>query len=262
LARTAIEFGERRNVSFAQALGYEFLAENGIHAGDYRAGLKFAEKEREIVERIHSRERRAWTHFAIAFNSFLLGDLTRAENEYADGIVLAETIGERRVAALLKGNYAVVQAEQAVQIGTDTFEGRRLLDAALDTALQNFQTSEQTGLLYMRFDSHRCLAEVYLRRGELEDAERICAAAAAIVSGTESRVSRLWLGPIYLDVLLAGAKRLENEERPIDAEEKRQHARELLGRYQQLVAKCQSPRFTREAERLDRELGAESVPSA
>jgi len=261
-ARTAIEFGERRNVSFAQAIGYEFLAENGIHAGDYRAGLQFAEKEREIVERIHSRERRAWTHFAIAFNSFLLGDLTRAENEYAEGIVLAETIGERRVAALLKGNYAVVQAEQAGRIGTDSFEGQRLLDAALDTALQNFQTSEQTGLFYMRFDSHRCLAEVYLRRGELEDAERICAAAAAIVSGTESRVSQLWLGPVYLDVLSALATRLANEQRPAEAEEKRRTARELLSSYQQLVAKCQSPRFTREAERLARELGAESAPSA
>ena len=43
---------------------------------------------------------------------------------------------------------------------------------------------------------------------------------------------------------------------------KRRTARELLGSYQQLVAKCQSPRFTREAERLARELGLESVPSA
>jgi hypothetical protein len=56
------------------------------------------------------------------------------------------------------------------------------------------------------------------------------------------------------------AQRLEHEQRPVEAEEKRQHARELLGRYQQLVAKCQSPRFTREAERLDRELAVESVP--
>jgi hypothetical protein len=71
-ARTAIEFGERRNVSFAQAIGYEFLAENGIHAGDYRAGLQFAEKEREIVERIIHGERRAWTHFSIvSFRSCL-----------------------------------------------------------------------------------------------------------------------------------------------------------------------------------------------
>jgi hypothetical protein len=114
----------------------------------------------------------------------------------------------------------------------------------------------------MRFDSHRCLAEVYLRRGELEDAEGICAAAAAIVSGTESRVSQLWLGPVYLDVLSALATRLANEQRPAEAEEKRRTARELLGSYQQLVAKCQSPRFTREAERLARELGLESVPSA
>jgi hypothetical protein len=32
--------------------------------------------------------------------------------------------------------------------------------------------------------------------------------------------------------------------------------RESFGTYQQLVAKCQSPRFTLEAERLARELGS------
>jgi hypothetical protein len=60
---------------------------------------------------------------------------------------------------------------------------------------------------------------------------------------------------------LAVAKRLENEKRAAEADEKRRFARELLGGYLELVAECQSPRFTREAERLARELTLDAVES-
>ena len=39
-ARRAIEFGEKHNVLFAQAAGYEFLGENSVHTGDYETGLE------------------------------------------------------------------------------------------------------------------------------------------------------------------------------------------------------------------------------
>ncbi|HKR61027.1 MAG TPA: hypothetical protein VJS64_15010, partial [Pyrinomonadaceae bacterium] len=71
---------------------------------------------------------------------------------------------------------------------------------------------------------------------ELDEAERLCKAAAELVEPTESRVSRLWLGPLYVRVLLA--------------QNKREEAAERLTAYKALVAECQSPRFTREAARL------------
>jgi hypothetical protein len=46
----------------------------------------------------------------------------------------------------------------------------------------------------------------------------------------------LWLGPLYIEVLLAAQKRDEATTR--------------LAAYQQLVADCQSPRFTNEATRF------------
>jgi hypothetical protein len=49
-------------------------------------------------------------------------------------------------------------------------------------------------------------------------------------------VSQLWLGPLYIEVLLAAQKRDEAATR--------------LTAYQTLVAECQSPRFTSEAARL------------
>jgi hypothetical protein len=64
----------------------------------------------------------------------------------------------------------------------------------------------------------------------------LCAEALELVAKTESRISRLWLGPLYVEVLLAAGKR--------------ERAAEHLAEYRALVAECQSPRFTAEAARL------------
>lgn len=77
---------------------------------------------------------------------------------------------------------------------------------------------------------------MHFRRGELDEAERLCAEALELVSDSESRVSRLWLGPLYIEVLLAAGKREE--------------AAAHHARYSAFVAQCQSPRFSREATRL------------
>ena len=87
-------------------------------------------------------------------------------------------------------------------------------------------------------------------RAELNEAEQICAEAAALVEPTESRVSKLWLGPLYMDVLLDQKKLAESENQQDRAEQKLSEAKRLLVAYQDLVAQCQSPRFSREAQRL------------
>jgi hypothetical protein len=182
------------------------------------------------------------------------GDTARAEREFVEGIELAEAVGELRVAVLLKGNFAVLQAGKAsddkARGVTDSAGDQWLLDEALRTALDNFQAAEKLGLLNPRFEGHRCLAEVRFRRGELDEAERLCAAASELVSATESRVSRLWLGPLYVEVLVALAERAAAGGRPDEAAARRAQAAEHLARYRELVAVCQSPRFTREAHRL------------
>jgi tetratricopeptide (TPR) repeat protein len=255
-AQRAIDFGERHNVSFAEAAGIEFLAENAIHTGHYAASVDNALRERAIAERIHSRERRAWTTFAAGLSSFLLGEFERAEREYIEGITLAETIGERRVLLLLKADYAVSLAAKGARLGGDTDEGRSLLTAALETAQQALAASDAPGLFYMHFESLRCLALVYVYRGEWDKAEETCAAAADLLAPTESRVSRLWLGPTYIEVVLENAARLEKQGQHEDAAGKRALAHELLKEYQQLVSECQSPRFTKEAEQLANKMRA------
>jgi tetratricopeptide (TPR) repeat protein len=280
-AWSGVKFGEAHNVLFAQALGLEFLSEDAINSGDHLAGLSYAEREADIAAKLHSRERRAWSHFGAAMNAMGLGRFDRAEQEFVDGIALADSIGERRAMMLMKGSYATLLAdlgsaalqrkprttspdgppeteaksvaaqttvestyqpsETGVATNFQTQAGTSnnpwvLLESALKTALSNFQEAEATSLLYSRTEGHRCLAHVHLRRGELKEAERICEAELELVKGTESRISRLWLGPVYIETLLALGKH--------------ERAAEHLAGYRELVAACQTPRFTREAERL------------
>jgi len=255
-ARKALDFGTAHNLLFAQAAGFEFLSEDAIHAGNYQAGLEYAERELEVIEKLQSRERKTWARFAAGMCSFLGGDSVRAEREFTEGLALAEFIGERRATSLLKGNLAVLLADKANgSNGGETHVSRqKLLDEALTMAQENFQESENLGLLYSRFEGHRCLAEVHFRRGELDEAERVCATTAELLSGTDSRVCQLWLEPLYMDVFLAQAREADNAMEPDIAAGKRQFARARLESYRQLVAECESPRFTREAERLTKVL--------
>jgi len=258
-ARRALEFGKAHNILFAQALGFEFLSEDAISSGNHLAGLKYSEQEIEIAHKLHSRERRAWAQFGVAMHAMGAGDPERAEREFTEGIVLAESIGELRVGSLLKGNLATLQADQG-QMKEDQY----LLDKALQTAQENFKQAESLGLLYSRSEARRCLAHVRFRRGEFEEAERLCAEILDLVEKTESRVIRLWLGPLYIEVVLAVSRSREvaandaeaagNIDEAADirteAANKRDLAEQLLARYTEFVAGCQSPRFKREAVRL------------
>jgi tetratricopeptide (TPR) repeat protein len=245
-ARKSGEFGTAHNIPFAQALGLEYLGENAMNRGEFAEGLNYAMRERDIAEKIHSRERRGWTHMCASLCAMYI-DEERAEREFVDGIALGESIGEVRLIALMKGNYAVFLSRR----------GGSFLEQALKLAEGNFAQSETLGLLYTRAEGRRTLAQVRLARGELAEAERLCAEALELVSSTESVVSRLWLGPVYIESLLAMGQEAAANGDAEKANAKRVRAAEHLTVYQELVAECQSPMFKAEANRL-----AELVASA
>ena len=243
-ARKVVEFGTRHNIPIAQALGWEYLGENAMNRGEFAEGLKYSLRERELAERIHSRERRAWTHMCASLCETYI-DQERAEREFVDGIALGQSIGELRLVALMKGNYAAFLSQR----------GGSYLDQALRIALENFGQAESLGLLYTRAEGRRTLAHVRLARGEADEAERLCAEALELVSSTESRVSRLWLGPIYMESLVAVCRKAIADGDTEKANAKRARAEEHLACYQELVAGCQSPLFKTEASRLADLLG-------
>ncbi|MEK6280717.1 MAG: protein kinase [Acidobacteriota bacterium] len=272
-ARRAIEFGTSHNILIAQALGSEFLGEDAFNRGEHLVALKHATHEREIATKLHSRERRGWTYLVTSMSNWYGGNWKRAEEEFREGIALAESIGELRLALLLKGNLATLLADRSIASQDDQAlygspieagvilelrERERLLNEGLQIALETFARAETLGLLYSRAEARRILAHVHFRRGELDEAERLCSEARALVSDTESKVSRLWFGPLYIEVLLAISKRAEAAGNSEEAAAKRAEAHDHLTRYSKLVAGCQSPRFSREAERLTARLGQSS----
>jgi tetratricopeptide (TPR) repeat protein len=239
-ARRAIEFGERHKIPSSEAMGYEFLGENAVNRGEFDIALQHAAHEREIAKKLRSHELRAWTYFVVAQCSWHFGRANDAEREYVEGIALAEAIGEQRLTWLLKSNLAAVQAEL----------GR--FDEALLTAQETLRDAGVSGLLYTRFEALRGVARVRFKRAkglvktsdsnnefnqiELDEAERSCEAALELVTPTESRLPRLWLGPLHVRVLLAQGKRDD--------------AKRILNEYQAVVKKCQTPFFAEEAANL------------
>jgi hypothetical protein len=107
-------------------------------------------------------------------------------------------------------------------------------------------------LLFTRFEALRCAARVRftrwkglsgrsdseLNQAELDEAERFCAAALELVTPTESRLPRLWLGPLHVSVLLAQGKR--------------EDAQRIFDEYQSVVEQCQTPFFVEEAAKLNK----------
>ncbi len=228
-ARRAIEFGRKHRVAFAEALGTEFLGENSLNTGNWEEGLEYATIEREIAGRIHSRERKAWTHLYGGLCAWQLGDAQRAEHEFKEGFALAEAVGEMRVASLLLSYTAI------------TFTELGEPDRALELGLESLARAKAIGLLYMQTEAHRCLACVRFKRRELDEAVRLSERVLELTAGTDSRSSRLWSGPVHVRALLALGRRDE--------------ARKQLTTYAEMVADCQSPHFSREVTRLETMIG-------
>ena len=263
-AQRALDFGNAQNILFSQALGNEFLGEHAFNRGDHEVALQCAMREREIAAKLHSRERRAWTYLVTALSYWYGGDWVHAEEEFREGIALSESIGELRLGMLLKGHLATFLADKATASQGKPLNGNfpppatsieppqreALLNEALQMALENFSSAEALGLVYSRAEGHRALGHVRFRRGELDEAERICAAAMAFLADTQSNVSRLWLGPVYIETVKALSNRFEAEGKLEESRTRREEAATLAERYSNLTASCQSPRFTREAERL------------
>jgi tetratricopeptide (TPR) repeat protein len=226
----AVEFGQKHEVPLAQALGYEYLGENCMNAGDWELALGYAAHEREIAARLHSRERQAWTYLVTSLSYMTSdrspGDLQSAEHELRAGMALAESIGEQRLALLLKGNLAILLANL----------GR--FDEAFATARENYQGAEALGLLYSRTEGRRCLAHAYFKHGELSETLRLCDEILELLGEGKSRISRLWLGPLHIEALfLSGRSSAANR---------------FLAEYEALVSTCQTSRCEREVVRLRR----------
>ncbi len=234
-ARRAIAFGQEYGVPAAEAMGYEFLGEDAACTGAWEKSLEYAAREREIAARLRSRERQAWTHLPAGVSNMMLGKPVEAESELRACVDLATAIGERRLATLSAAFLSTLIADT----------GRT--DEALAIAVQARESAEELDLPFMRTEATRALAHARFRRGELGEAIRLCDEVLEITAGKDPKWSRLWMGPLHVEALVA-AGQLER-------------ARECLTAYDALVNECQSPHFKREAARLVTRVQATDAPA-
>jgi len=223
-AHRTVEFGVTHKRPAAEAMGYEFLAENAFNAGRWAEAIAYATTERAIAQRIHSRERHAWTYLPAALAEQALGHAARGDAEAEEGLAIANAIGERRLATLLRAYRPGALAD----LGR-LDEARRLADEAVHAA-------DDLGLLFMQTEARRTLAYVHHVRGEWADAARIYAEILQMMEGREPVITKLLMGPCHIRTLRAAGRHTEAEAQ--------------LTAFEQLAAQCQSPFAVSEAARL------------
>jgi tetratricopeptide (TPR) repeat protein len=110
-AQQTVALGERKGSLVAQALGYEFLAEDSVAICQWQEALEYAERDRQIGEKIGSLPRIAWAYssFANAYNG--IGELEKALEAANACLKIVEQTGEERLAALIHSSRAGTYAD-------------------------------------------------------------------------------------------------------------------------------------------------------
>lgn len=223
-ARKTVAFGEKHGVPRAQAIGFEFLGENSFGRGEWQKGLEYAAKEREIAERIRSREHLGWVCFIETLCAIRLKDVDFAERALAEGLDLARASGENRLHSLLLSQRSwchVLRGE---------------LDEALEASAAAIAEADAGGIYYMRVEARRGGAHTHFARGEFDQALVLANESDALNEGKESIAASLYIGPLHVEILVA-AGRLDE-------------ARNQAEVFADLAAGCQSPFYVSEAERV------------
>ena len=103
--------GKRTGSLEAEALGYEFLAEDMQAICEWQAALDYAERDRQIGEKIGSLPRIAWAYSAIAHTYNGMGEFEKSLEAVEACLKIVEQTGEERLAALVRASRAGTYAE-------------------------------------------------------------------------------------------------------------------------------------------------------
>ncbi len=182
-ARRSIALGERRNYPLAAAAGYEFLAENATTQGGWAEALDYSACDHEIGEKIGALARVAWAELARAWALWGRGHLPPALEAAQSALLLADRIGEWRVALLI----GVLLVEIETDLGLD--------DPARTHGQAWLQRSEQLSQIFLQCRGREGLAYYHTQRGEWGAAAALYDACAALYGPTENRLAPLLLGP-------------------------------------------------------------------
>jgi DNA-binding CsgD family transcriptional regulator/tetratricopeptide (TPR) repeat protein len=190
-ARKNIELGQRKNNLIIEAYGYEFLAEDSYAVGEWGLTLEYAARDLEIGKKIGAQDRIGWAGYCQAAARHGLGDLAAAGELAQSTRLLAENIGDIRL--------AILSGALMVQILADlgkAEEAHRLGEQTLGDA-------DEIGHVNIRVIARYSLAYSLLQYHQIERALALYVESEQLIEPTENRWMamnyRPWLAQVYLD---------------------------------------------------------------
>jgi tetratricopeptide (TPR) repeat protein len=201
--RKNIELGEAHDSPHFLSFGFEFLMENAVMQGKWRECLEYAARHREVGERAQSSDRLAWNNFGLTYANYGLGNLAVAETACNEGLELADSLGDERLAAFLASWRALIIAE----LGR-IHEAIPLADAAIERA-------DTLGLKLGQVESRRARACIALLQDDHESVLDRTSQIEELLEGTDESAVPVWTNPTRCQSLIATG-RLDEAKQPLE----------------------------------------------
>jgi class 3 adenylate cyclase/tetratricopeptide (TPR) repeat protein len=189
-AQAAIELGRRRGLPLAEALGYEFLAENAMNQGLWRDCLRYSQLNHDIGQRIGALDRVAWSGFPLCQAWYVTGNLQKARAIALSTLDLSERIGEARLSTWLVAALAHYHRDLGEVEAADNF------------ARQAVARAEALGQLALIVFSLSAVAGLHMQRGHWHEAVALYEKIYALTLPTDNRIGILPVGVAYATALL------------------------------------------------------------
>jgi tetratricopeptide (TPR) repeat protein len=193
-ARREIEMGSKAKYALAEALGYEYLAENHAFIGRWEESLDYAERNEEIGRKNGLNERVRWAKLDKLWAWRGLGQLERAIEEGKLSLEQAEASGERRLAVLAGAELANAYADLG-----DFDQAEQLATLAAERALELEQ-------VYMIAVAQDALAYLHELRGEWQQAHAVRDVTVEAARGLDNRLVPMINDPGLAEALLAAGQ--------------------------------------------------------
>lgn len=190
-AHQAVELGERLDYPLALAAGFEFLAENSVLTGNWRKALEYGEQDKKIGREIGALDREVWAEFSIANGLSGMGRLQEAKETTLSSIEISQQIGEYRLLGWLTSLMGFIYAD----LGE--------VDSAREYAERGYEINRELSQVILESWSIGALAQVTVDREGKQHILDLCSDLFGRIDKTDNRISRVYLGDVYLETLLA-----------------------------------------------------------
>lgn len=195
----AIKLGQEEDNPGVESIGVEFHMENASMCGNWRECLDHAARHRALGAKACSSDRLAWNHLGHSFAKLCQGELIEAEASAAEGLELANRLGDERLAIFL-GSWRVQAIADA---------GR--LDDAVGLADRLIERADALGLKAGQVVSRHVRAHAAQLEGEHAAALDHAGQVERLLEGTDEVLHQTWMSPLICQSLVVTGKLDEAE---------------------------------------------------